>query len=304
MLASRSFTALSSRIVGPSILNFSAAASASSSTTEEANSSDLVLVSRDASDIVTVTLNNPKKHNSLNWEMFNAIADTAETLSNDSTVRAVILHGNGKSFCSGLDVPSMAKNPMTAAKLLDRPHKTPKSNLAQDVGYMWRQCPFPVIAAIHGRCYGGGLQIAMGADFRYSTPDCEYSIMEAKWGIIPDMSGTVTLRDVGRLDWIKELAMTARVIKGDEAVKVGFVSRVVEEPMVEAQKVAEELASRSPDAVALTKKLFQETWIDMNEKEALEMETNLQKKLIPSWNQLAASAKNFKVNVPYTKRSV
>ena len=154
----------------------------------------------------------------------------------------MILNGNGKSFCSGLDVPSMAQNPMNAAKLLDRPHKTPKSNLAQDVGYMWRQCPFPVIAAIHGRCYGGGLQIAMGADFRYSTADCEYSIMEAKWGIIPDMSGTVTLRDVGRLDWIKELAMTARIIKGDEAVKVGFVSRVVEDPMEEARKVAEEVS--------------------------------------------------------------
>ena len=130
---------------------------------------------------------------------------------------------------------------MNASKLLDRPHKTPNSNLAQDVGYMWRQCPFPVIAAIHGRCFGGGLQIALGCDFRYSTPDCEYSIMEAKWGIIPDMSGTVTLRDVGRLDWIKELAMTARIIDAEEAVKVGFVSRVVEDPMEEAQKVAKEV---------------------------------------------------------------
>lgn len=236
--------------------------------------------------------------------MFNEIADTAESLSKDSSVRAVILRGEGKSFCSGLDVPSMAKNPMNASKLLDRPHKTPNSNLAQDVGYMWRQCPFPVIAAIHGRCFGGGLQIALGCDFRYSTPDCEYSIMEAKWGIIPDMSGTVTLRDVGRLDWIKELAMTARIIDAEEAVKVGFVSRVVEDPMEEAQKVAKELASRSPDAVALTKKLFQETWVDMNEKAALELETELQKKLLPSWNQLAASAKNFKVDVPYAKRSV
>ena len=98
--------------------------------------------------------------------------------------------------------------------------------------------------------------------------------------------------------------MTARVIDAEEAVKVGFVSRVVDDPLEEAKKVASELASRSPDAVALTKKLFQETWIDMNEKEALELETELQKKLLPSWNQLAASAKNFKMDVPYTTRSV
>lgn len=96
---------------------------------------------------------------------------------------------------------------MNGVSLLTRPYPdapgTSISNLAQDVGYLWRQCPFPVIAAIHGKCYGGGLQIAMGADFRYAEPDSEFSIMEAKWGIIPDMSGSVTLREVGRLDWIK-----------------------------------------------------------------------------------------------------
>lgn len=305
-LASSNFFAsllLTSRAVLRSSSHFrplSASAAASTASVSDG----LVTTSRNEADIVTVTLNNPQKHNSLTWEMFNAIADTASTLSADSSVRAVILNGSGKSFCSGLDVPSMAKNPMNAAKLLDRPHKTPVSNLAQDVGYLWRQCPFPVIASIHGKCYGGGLQIALGADFRYSSPDAEYSIMEAKWGIIPDMSGTVSLRDVGRLDWIKELAMTARVIDAEEAVKVGFVSRVVDDPLEEAKKVASELASRSPDAIALTKKLLQETWIDMNEKEALELETELQKKLLPSWNQLAASAKNFKMDVPYTTRSV
>ena len=187
--------------------------------------------------VYTVTLNNPKKHNALSFDMFEAISKTAQSLRDDKSVRAVVLTGSGKSFCSGLDVPSMAKNPMNGVTLLTRPYQaapgTPISNLAQDVGYLWRQCPFPVIAAIHGKCFGGGLQIALGADFRYAAPETEFSIMEAKWGIIPDMSGSVTLREVGRLDWIKELAMTARIFKTDEAVKYGIVSREVREAELE-----------------------------------------------------------------------
>ena len=264
----------------------------------------LVVVKEVEKDIFCVTLNNPKRHNALTFEMFNAIADTAEKLMGKASVRAVVIKGEGKSFCSGLDVPSFAKSPANGLKLLQRPHKTPVSNLAQDVGYLWRQCPFPVIASLHGRCYGGGLQIALGADFRFSSKDCEFSIMEAKWGIIPDMSGTVSLRDVGRLDWIKELAMTGRVIGAEEAEKVGFVSRVVQDPLEEAMKVARELSGRSPDSVALTKRLFQETWRQNSEKECLELESELQKKLLPSWNQLAASAKNFGLAVPYTSRNV
>ncbi|GMH51785.1 hypothetical protein TL16_g01084 [Triparma laevis f. inornata] len=275
----------------------------------ESAKSSLVEVSSTPNGIYTVTLNNPKKHNALSFEMFTSISSTAQSLRSNSSVRCVILNGAGKSFCSGLDVPSMVKNPSNGSKLLERPFSqspgTSISNLAQDVGYLWRQCPFPVIAAIHGKCYGGGLQIALGADFRYATPNSEFSIMEAKWGIIPDMSGSVTLREVGvGLDLIKELAMTAKIFKGREAKEYGLVSRVVDDHMAEAMDVAEQIVKRSPDAVALTKRLFNETWNNMSEEEALILETDLQKKLLPSWNQIAASAKNFGMDLPYKGRTV
>jgi enoyl-CoA hydratase/carnithine racemase len=103
-------------------------------------------------------------------------------------VRVVILSGAGKAFCTGLDIKSVGSQPSNFSKLLEKPASTPISNLAQDVGYLWRQLPCPVIASLHGMCYGGGLQIALGADFRIATPDCKLSIMEAKWGLIPGQS--------------------------------------------------------------------------------------------------------------------
>jgi enoyl-CoA hydratase/carnithine racemase len=147
------------------------------------------------------------------------------------------------------------------------------------------------------------MQIALGCDFRFSTATCEYSIMEAKWGLIPDMSGSITLRELCRNDAIKELAMTGRIIDAKEAERVGLISRIVEDPFEEALKVAKEIVERSPDSVALTKKLFQDTWTT-TEKESLLMETELQKLLLPSKNQAIAVGKNFGVDVGYFKRSV
>jgi len=233
--------------------------------------------------------------------MFQELVSTAKKLAKDRTVRAVILTGSGKSFCSGLDVLGIAKTPSNGIKLLEKPAGTIHSNLAQDVGYLWRLCPFPVIAVTHGKCWGGGMQIALGADLRFSSVDCTFSIMEAKWGLIPDMSGSVTLRELVRLDVIKELAMTGRIISSAEAEKHGLITRVVEDPMDEAFKVASEIATKSPDAVAATKRLFQETY-NSSEDVALNLETDLQKTLLPSWNQMAASARNFGVKVPYVKR--
>jgi len=116
--------------------------------------------------IVHVKLNNPKKHNSLSMPMFKAISEMASAVATEKEVRVVIFSGEGKSFCTGLDVKGVASNPTNFAKLLERGAGTPVSNLAQDVGYLWRQCPFPVIASLHGKCFGGGMQIALGCDFR------------------------------------------------------------------------------------------------------------------------------------------
>jgi len=166
-----------------------------------------------------------------------------------------------------------------------------------------RGLPVPVIACLHGMCYGGGLQLALGADLRFSTPDCRISIMESRWGLIPDMGASVTLRELVRMDVAKELTMTGRIISGTEAEKFGLVTRCVDDPMEEAMSVAREIIERSPDSVAATKELFQSTWV-ADEELCLKKETDLQLKLMATWNQIAASGRQFGVNLPYFQRKV
>jgi len=240
--------------------------------------------------IAIVTLNRPDKYNGLDMPMFEAITRAAKTLKKDRSVRAIILNGAGDAFCSGLDVKTVSKNPVNFLKLLVKPGRR-ISNLAQDVGYLWRDVPAPVIAVTHGYCFGGGFQIALGADFRFSTSDCEFSIMESKWGLIPDMSLTVTLRELVPIDLAKELTMTARRFDGTEAKAMGLVSRVSDDPMAEAMNFARELAERSPDAVAASKLLFNRSW-NATDRTALDWETKLQKKVLGRANQRIAVARN------------
>ncbi|MDX1756542.1 MAG: crotonase/enoyl-CoA hydratase family protein [Marinobacter sp.] len=240
--------------------------------------------------IATVTLNRPDKYNGLDMPMFEAITRVARQLKKDRSVRVIILKGAGEAFCSGLDVAKVSKNPMNFLKLLVKPGRK-ISNLAQDVAYLWRDVPAPVIAVTHGYCFGGGFQIALGADFRFTTADCEFSIMESKWGLIPDMSLSVTLRELISIDLAKELTMTARRFTGQEAKAIGLVSRVCDDPLAEAQTFARELASRSPDAVAASKLLFNRTWT-APDKTALDWETRLQKKILARSNQRTAVARN------------
>jgi len=245
--------------------------------------------------------------NSLDLEMFEAIAKKAADLKQDKSIRAVIISGNGPAFCTGLDVKSMAGSfSKNLDRLLERPSGYNSDgdgigNLAQDVGYLWRELPVPVICAMHGFCFGGGLQIALGADFRFSTPDCKISIMEAKWGLIPDMSASITLRELIRADVAKELTMTGRVLDGKEAEALGLVTRCVADPLEEAEKVAKEILSKSPDAVAKAKQLYQSTWV-ASETECLKQETSMQRQLLLSWNQIVASSRNFGVHLPYFQR--
>lgn len=255
------------------------------------SASDSARVLIDIEDgIATVTLNRPEKYNGLDMPMFEAIARAARTLRKDRSVRAIILCGAGEAFCSGLDVKTVSKNPVNFLKLLIKPGRK-ISNLAQDVGYLWRDVPAPVIAVTHGYCFGGGFQVALGADFRFSTADCQFSIMESKWGLIPDMSLTVTLRELVPIDLAKELTMTARQFSGKEAKAMGLVSRVSDDPMSEALAFARELAGRSPDAVAASKLLFNHSW-NATDKVALGWETKLQKKVLGRANQRTAIARN------------
>ena len=159
--------------------------------------------------VAHVVLNRPDKLNGMDLPMFEAVAETASKLRQDRNIRAVILSGKGRAFCTGLDVKSVAKNPSSTMKrLLERPSGygakgNEIGNLAQDVSYLWRELPVPVIAVLHGMCYGAGFQIALGADMRYATPDCKVSIMEGKWGLIPDMGASIFLRELTRIDIAK-----------------------------------------------------------------------------------------------------
>uniref|UniRef100_A0A7S4QPM7 Enoyl-CoA hydratase/isomerase domain-containing protein n=3 Tax=Ditylum brightwellii TaxID=49249 RepID=A0A7S4QPM7_9STRA len=290
------------------------------------------------SEILHIQLNRPSKLNGLDMKMFHALHQTLVELqeqfkSSSTKTRVIILSGKGRAFCAGLDVVSLVKDVRylkdNVNALLERPHDEKQlqkegveaveeeeeeeemkviGNLAQNVAYLWRTLPVPVIAVLHGVCYGGGMQIALGADMRYTTPTTKLSIMESKWGLIPDMSISLTLRELVRMDVAKELTMTGRIINGVEAERIGLVTKCCEggeeedAAMEEALRVAKEIVSRSPDAVAATKKLYQDTWLSQNNHTNLKIESELQKKLLGSWNQLAASGRNFGVNVPYVKQ--
>lgn len=170
---------------------FSTVAQGERSSSSSSSSVPRVTTSKDKDGICEVVLNRPDKLNAVDMKMFEAIAQTAADLRNDRSLRAVIIRGEGRAFCTGLDVKAVLSNPhQQTQRLLERPsgYGVPGNdigNLAQDVSYLWRELPVPVICVLQGMCYGAGLQIALGADFRYATPDCKLSIMESKWGLVP-----------------------------------------------------------------------------------------------------------------------
>ncbi|HLY48511.1 MAG TPA: crotonase/enoyl-CoA hydratase family protein [Solirubrobacteraceae bacterium] len=236
--------------------------------------------------VATVTLVRPEKHNALDRRMFDAIVQAAVHVAAHPGVRAVVLHGEGRSFCSGLDVTSGFSSEdgvggADAILLGEVP------NPFQRVAYDWVRLPMPVIAALHGNCLGGGLQIALGADIRIATPDARLSVMEVKWGLIPDMSITQTLPRLVGIDVAKELTFTGRVFSGEEALRMGVVTRVSEEPLSAALELAKEIANRSPDAVRGAKRLFDQSW-NAPADVGLRLEAETQRKLIGSPNQIAA----------------
>ena len=237
--------------------------------------------------------------NALDMDMFRSIRDAAQSLISDSSgVKAVVLSGEGRAFCAGLDVRSVA-HPLSASKnmeeLLHRPEGE-TANLAQAVGYLWRKIPAPVIAATHGVCLGGGLQIALGADIRVASPTCKLSVMEAKWGLIPDMSATVTLPELVPKDVALELTLTGRVFDGAEALKLGLVTKLSDEPIEAALELARQIAAKSPDAAAAAKRLLHATYTDApDDARCLRLESDLQRKLIGGWNQAACAARGLGV---------
>ncbi len=236
--------------------------------------------------IAVVTLSRPEKHNALDPAMFDAIAAATERLAAERRVRAVVLHGEGPSFCSGLDLASV----MAAAQDLEGllgPLRGPAPNRFQRAAYDWIRLPVPVIAAIHGACFGAGLQIALAADVRFASADARLSVMEIKLGLIPDMSITRTLPRLVAADVAKELTYTGRIISGAEAAQLGIVTHISEDPLASARALAAEIAARSPDAVRAAKQLFEAGWSEPAEN-TLALEAELQLRLVGSPNQLEA----------------
>ncbi len=244
--------------------------------------------------VADVRLNRPEKINALDPAMFRALVEAGEALSRDATLRAAVLSGEGKGFCAGLDFASFQtlteREPGKAADLFHRDDGSP-ANHAQRAAYVWNECPIPVIAAVHGVAYGGGFQIAMGADIRFVAPDARLSVMEVKWGLIPDMSGSQTLRHLLPLDVAKELTFTGRVVSGTEAGELGLATHVRENPREAAFELAHEIASKSPDAIRAAKRLLNGSREGSTEA-GLRLEEELQKGLIGAPNQVEAVKAN------------
>jgi len=256
--------------------------------------------------VADVRLNRPDKMNAVDGAMFAALEATGEALKTTPGVRAVVLSGEGRAFCAGLDFGSFQA--MAAGTLggrsLDGAGAGPArlsagglTNLGQHVAWVWHELAVPVIAAVHGVALGAGLQIALGADMRLVAPDARLAVLEIRWGLVPDMSGTVLLDRLVRPDVAKELAMTGRMVSGEEAVDIGLATRVAADPRAEALALAAEIAGKSPEAIRGVKHLVDHA-ASATVAEQLAEERATIGPLIGSPNQLEAISAYFDKRSP------
>jgi len=261
--------------------------------------SDILDVSM-ADGVAEVVLNRPGRKNALSLEQFEALAETGARLKDEAGLRAVILSGAGGDFCSGLDLEVMqsmaARLDEMRARLLNPPEGE-VANFFQKPCYVWQELPVPVIAAIEGVCLGGGLQLALAADFRICHPEARLSVMEAKWGMIPDMGISQNLPKLLSADRAKELMMTARLLSGEEAAGLGLVTRLAGDPLSQARALAAELCSRSPEAVNGVKRLVDQGWT-LPPAEGLRLEAEIQAPIIGGPNQIEAVMANLQKRAP------
>lgn len=221
---------------------------------------DRVQLRISADGVAQVTLDRPDKMNALDTAMFDALLAVGERLRQAPGVRAVVLHGEGKAFCAGLDRGRFAEmaNGSAAQSSLGAlaPRTHGAANRFQQVAWQWRTLAVPVVAAVHGVALGGGLQIALGADLRYVTPETRLSVLEIQWGLVPDMAGMPLLRELVRGDVARELTFSGRMVLGDEAVQLGLATRACADPLHEALVFARAVAQRNPEAVRADKRLL------------------------------------------------
>jgi enoyl-CoA hydratase/carnithine racemase len=266
---------------------------------------DRVRIQIDNHGVADVCLVRGDKMNALDFAMFDALEAAIQRLKAEPGLRAVVLHGEGKAFCAGLDMGRFDAIKDGGAggfrDLRERTHGI--ANSAQFIGLGWRELPVPVIAALHGVAFGGGLQVALGADFRLLTADTQMSVMEIKWGLVPDMAGVALLRGLVRDDHARELTYTGRVVRGDEAVALGLATRVCADPLAEALALAQQLAQRSPSALRAAKRLMNAAsrTLDGSAAALLQAESDEQVALMGAEHQVEAVRANLAKRAPVFK---
>lgn len=253
-----------------------------------------VLTYRVENAIAQVILNRPEKMNALNMALFEAIVEVGEAIKADNSIRAVVLSGAGKSFCGGLDM-SLFTGGADWSRLEERTHGL--TNIFQQVAWVWHEIPVPVIAAVQGHCLGGGLQIVSGADMRFVSPEAKLSIMEIKWGLVPDMAGSQLWSRYVREDILRDLTYTGRLFNGEEAMSIGFATRLCDDPVAEALQVAEQIANKNPHAIRAGKRLMNKQ-SQVSYAEGLLAEAVEQKAILGSPNQMEAVMANMEKRAP------
>ena len=253
--------------------------------------------------VADVRLVRADKMNALDAAMFEALVATSDRLSREKGLRAVVLSGEGRAFCAGLDMGRFAAMNANGGEGLGSGQKRDLAarthglaNHSQQAVWGFRQLPVPVIAAIQGVAFGGGFQLALGADMRFLTPDARMSIMEIKWGLVPDMAGTPILASLVRDDILRELTYTGRIFSAQEALSYGLATRICDDPHAEALALAQEIAGKSPDAIRAAKRMLNNLSADPGP--ALLAESVEQMKLMGGPNQLEAVKANIDKRAP------
>lgn len=245
--------------------------------------------------VADVRLNRADKLNALDPAMFEGIAAALAELGTMPGLRAAVLSGEGRAFSAGLDMASMASGGASAGRTLtDRTHG--RANIFQHVAWGWRELPVPVIAAVQGIAFGGGFQIMSGADVRIVHPQARLSIMEMKWGLVPDMAGIALWRTLVRDDVLRELTYTNREFSGEEALRYGFATRLSDDPHAEALALARAIAAKNPDAVRGAKRLYNAYSDDADR--LLMAESVEQAAVIRTPNQIEAVMANMEKRAP------